>query len=157
VRLAEQALRTILLIEDEAADAQLLLRGFEKVGVLNPVIHLSNGDEALRYLAGKGEYKDRAKFPSPALILLDLKLPGMTGIQLLQWMRVQGELSRIPLVVLTADDGKETINAAYDLGANSYLVKPGKPGDIAKMVKAIQDYWITLNESPQLVMAADSV
>lgn len=153
--MAEDVLRTILLIEDESSDAELLLRGFDKAKVLNPIVHLSSGDEALRYLAGRGEFSDRIKFPLPALILLDLKLPGMTGMQLLQWMHVQGEIKRIPLVVLTADDRQETVNAAYDLGANSYLVKPGKPDEIARMVKVLQSYWIALNQAPQLVMAAN--
>jgi CheY-like chemotaxis protein len=153
--LAQQDLRTILLVEDEASDAALLLRGFEKAKILNPVVHLQNGDDALRYLAGKGEYSDRAKFPLPALILMDLKMPGMTGIQLLQWMRVQGEINRIPVVVLTNDDNPATVDAAYDLGANSYLVKPGKPAEIARMVEAIQRYWVKLNEPPQLVMRAE--
>jgi CheY-like chemotaxis protein len=149
-----EILRTILLIEDESADAALMLRGFEKARVMNPLVHLTNGDEALAYLAGVREYADRRKHPLPALILLDLKLPGMTGIQLLQWMRVQGEIRRIPVVVLTSDDNPDTIDAAYDLGANSYLVKPGNSAEIVRMVEAIQRYWVKLNELPQLVMRA---
>lgn len=150
-----EILRTILLVEDESSDAALLLRGFEKAKVLNPIIHLTNGDEALGYLAGVRQNADRRKYPLPALILLDLKLPGMTGIQLLQWMRVQGEIKRIPVVVLTSNDDPDTINAAYDLGANSYLVKPGNNAEIARMVEAIQRYWVKLNEPPQLVMQAE--
>jgi len=153
--MADETFRTILIIEDESADAALLLRGFEKAQVLNPVVHLTNGDDALRYLAGKGEYSDRKKHPLPALMLLDLKLPGMTGIQLLQWMRVQGEIKRIPVVVLTSDENPDTINAAYDLGANSYLVKPGNAAEINRMVQTIQRYWMKLNEPPPLVMRAE--
>jgi CheY-like chemotaxis protein len=153
--LAQQDLRTILLVEDEASDAALMLRGFEQAHVANPIIHLKNGDDVLRYLAGKAQYSDRSKYPLPALILLDLKIPGTTGIQLLQWMRVQGEINRIPVVVLTNDDNPATIDAAYDLGANSYLVKPGKPAEIARMVETIQRYWVKLNEPPQLVMRAE--
>lgn len=153
--MAKAVLRTILLVEDEATDAALLLRGFKKALVMNPVVHLRNGDDALRYLAGVGEYTDRARYPLPALILLDLKLPGMTGIQLLQWMRIQSEIKRIPVVVLTSDKTPETVNAAYDLGANSYLVKRGTPKEIAGMVENIQAYWVTLNEPPQLVMKAE--
>lgn len=153
--MATEILRTILLVEDDSADAALLRRGFEKAKVMNPVIHLSNGDEALGYLAGVRQYADRRKYPLPALILLDLKLPGMTGIQLLQWMRVQGEIKRIPVVVLTSDDSPDTINAAYDLGANSYLLKPGNAADIARMVETIQRYWVKLNEPPQLMMRAE--
>jgi CheY-like chemotaxis protein len=153
--MADENLRTILLVEDEVTDATFLLRGFEKAQVANPILHLKNGDDALRYLAGKGEFADRNKYPLPALILLDLKLPGTTGIQLLQWMRVQGEIKRIPVVVLTSDDNPQTINAAYDLGANSYLVKPGNAAEIARMVQSIQKYWVKLNEPPPLVMRAE--
>ena len=153
--MADTRLPTILLVEDEASDAALLCRGFEQTKVLNPIVHLTSGDEALAYLAGVGPYSDRSKFPIPALILLDLKLPGMTGLQLLQWRRTQPAIRRVPVTVLTGDDDPATINAAYDLGANSYLVKPGDPAQIAGMVKTIQSYWMELNEPPQLVMTAE--
>ncbi|HWH61543.1 MAG TPA: response regulator [Terriglobales bacterium] len=148
------SLPTILLVEDEATDATLLLRGFRKARVLNPIVHLKDGDEALAYLAGVGHYSDRIKHPLPVLILLDLKLPGMSGLQLLQWLRLQKQIRRIPVVVLTIDDRAGTLNAAYDLGANSYLVKPGDPAQIGRVVESIQRYWIELNEPPPLVMGA---
>src|SRR5581483_8402563 len=110
--------------------------------------------EALLYLEGRGRYADRGAFPFPVLILLDLKLPGMTGFQLLQWMRTRSDIRRIPVVVLTNDDAGETINAAYDLGANSYLVKPGGAAEITRMVNAIHQYWIDMNEAPKLVTRA---
>jgi CheY-like chemotaxis protein len=115
-----------------------------------------DGDQVLRYLAGKGEYADRVKYPLPAVILLDLKLPGATGMQILQWMRVQGEIKRIPVVVLTSDESPKTIDSAYDLGANSYLVKPGNPAEVVRMVQTVQQYWVNLNEPPQLVMSAEA-
>jgi CheY-like chemotaxis protein len=151
----EEPLSTILLVEDEESDVALLRRGFKKAGVLNPIVHISNGDYALAYLAGEGEYADRSKTPLPALILLDLKLPGMPGLQLLRWMRSRSEIKRIPVVVLTTSDDSKTINAAYDCGANSYLVKPGNREEIVEMVSAIQSYWIKLNEAPKLVMRAE--
>ena len=154
--MTDTTLRTILLVEDEATDATLITRAFEKAKVRNPVVHLSDGDSVLRYLAGKGEYADRLKYPLPAVILLDLKLPGATGMQILQWMRAQGEIRRIPVMVLTSDENPKTIDAAYDLGANSYLVKPGSPAEVARMVQTIQQYWVKLNEPPQLVMSADA-
>lgn len=152
--MTDHSLPTILLVEDEASDAALLLRGFAKAGVLNPIVHLKNGDDALAYLAGVGQYTNRTMYPLPVLILLDLKLPGMTGLQLLQWLRTQKEIRRIPVVVLTIERDSNTVNAAYDLGANSYLVKPGEPAEINRIVQAIQRYWIELNEAPPLVMQA---
>jgi len=153
--MAAPELATILLVEDEISDATLLRRAFASAHVLNPIVHLRNGDEALGYLAGVGEYSDRRRHPLPALILLDLKLPGMTGLQLLQWMRTERQLRRIPVVVLTLDESPSSINAAYDLGANSYLVKPGDPADVALLVQSIQRYWMELNQPPPLVMGAE--
>jgi CheY-like chemotaxis protein len=153
--MAERELATILLVEDEIADATLLRRAFDKAGVRNPIVHLRNGDEALAYLAGVGEYGDRVQHPLPVLILLDLKLPGMTGLQLLQWMCTERQLRRIPVVVLTLDDTSSSINAAYDLGANSYLVKPGDPERVARLAESIQQYWVELNQPPPLVMGAE--
>ncbi len=150
----DSVLPTVLLVEDEDADATLLCRGFEKIKILNRIVHLRNGDEALGYLAGVGPYGDRLQFPLPALILLDLNLPGLTGLQLLQWMRTRPAVRRIPVVVLTADEDPDTVGAAYDLGANSYLIKSAEPAHILRMVKAIQNYWLELNEAPHLIMGA---
>lgn len=153
--MAEHGLATILMVEDEATDAALVHRAFDKAHVLNPIIHLKNGDEALAYLAGVGKYGDRIEYPLPALILLDLKMPGMTGLQLLQWKRTNREARRIPVVVLTADEAPDTINAAYDLGANSYLVKPGSPEEVARLIETVQRYWMEMNQRPPLVMEAE--
>jgi CheY-like chemotaxis protein len=95
------------------------------------------------------------KFPLPALILLDLKMPGMTGLQLLQWMRTQRDIRRIPVVVLTGNEEPATVNAAYDLGVNSYLLKPGDAAQIGELVQSIQRYWMEMNQAPQLVMRAE--
>jgi CheY-like chemotaxis protein len=152
--MADRELATILLVEDEPADATLMGRAFERAKVLNPIVHIKNGDDALAYLAGVAKYVNRIEYPLPALILLDLKMPGMTGLQLLQWMRTNRDVRRIPVVVLTGDDSPATVSAAYELGANSYLVKPGNPNEIARLVDTIQRYWIELNQAPPLVMQA---
>jgi CheY-like chemotaxis protein len=149
--MAEPVLPTILLVEDTHSDAALIRRGFEKTNVLNPIVWVKNGQEALAYLSGLGQYGDRARYPLPALILLDLDLPEMTGFELLQWKRMQPYIRRIPVVVLTIDNA---INSAYDLGANSYLVKPGNPEEIMRVVKSIQEYWLGLNQPPKLVLRA---
>jgi CheY-like chemotaxis protein len=152
--MAEPVLPTILLVEDTPSDATLVRRGFEKTNVLNPIVWVKNGQEALGYLSGLGQYGDRTKYSLPALILLDLDLPEMSGFELLQWKRTQPYIRRIPAVVLTIDNAASTVNAAYDLGANSYLVKPGNPDEIMRIVKIIQEYWLGLNEAPKLVLRA---
>jgi CheY-like chemotaxis protein len=152
--MAETVLPTILLVEDTPSDAALIRRGFDKTNVLNPIVWVKNGQEALAYLSGLGQYGDRIRYPLPALILLDLDLPEMTGFELLQWKRTQPYVRRIPVVVLTIDKATSAINAAYDLGANSYLVKPGDPEEIMRIVKSIQEYWLGLNQPPKLVLRA---
>jgi CheY-like chemotaxis protein len=146
----------ILLVEDDAGDAALIRHAFEKNGVLNPIQHVSSGDTALAFLAGVNEYADRITYPLPVLILLDLKLPGMSGLELLRWLRTQRDIRRIPVVVLTTDDHPQTVNSAYDAGANSYLVKPGDRSHVIAMVKQVQQYWLRLNESPRLLMRAEA-
>ena len=152
--MAEPVLPTILLVEDTPSDAALIRRGFEKTNVLNPIVWVKNGQEALGYLSGLGQYGDRGRYPLPALILLDLDLPEMTGFELLQWKRTQPYIRRIPVVVLTIDNATSAVNSAYDLGANSYLVKPGNPEEILRVVKNIQEYWLGLNQPPKLVLRA---
>lgn len=152
--MAEPVLPTILLVEDTPSDAMLIRRSFEKTNVLNPIVWTKNGQEALAYLSGLGQYSDRNMYPLPALILLDLDLPEMTGFELLQWKRSQPNIRRIPAVILTIDNASSTVNAAYDLGANSYLVKPGNPEEVMRVVKIIQEYWLGLNQAPKLVLRA---
>jgi CheY-like chemotaxis protein len=147
----EDSKKTILLVEDESSDAELLIRAFKKAGVQNPIRHLDNGDVALFYLKGIDTYVDRDKNPLPALILLDLKLPGMSGLELLRWLRQQKNLRRIPVLVLTSENDARLMDAAYDAGANSYLLKSVSPDEIERVVNLITNYWLNLNESPLIV------
>jgi len=143
---------TILLIEDDAADASLLIRAFKRSGVANPIRHLRDGEEALAYFEGIGDLADRDKNPLPILILLDLKLPRMSGLELLQWMRPRRHLRRLPVVILTSERDPTYMEAAYDLGANSYLIKSPKEEDVLGLVELIQKYWIGLNEPAPIVL-----
>ena len=148
--MADETLGTILLVEDESADVQLIRRAFSVAGVLNPIAHAANAQEAMAYLSGVG-----GSFPTPILILLDLGLPGMTGFQLMEWLRSRKALRRIPVVVLTNDPESRSINSAYDLGANSYLMKPGTIEGVQRVVDSLRDYWLSLNEPPRLALAKD--
>ena len=146
-----QQLGTILLVEDEHHDARLLQRAFSRAGVLNPIQHMDRGDKALAYLSGINQYADREAHPVPILIILDLKLPGMSGLELLRWIRTQRELRRIPILVLTAERDDRFMESAYDAGANSYLLKSFEEKEIDRVVSLITNYWLSLNESPLVV------
>ena len=105
---------------------------------------------AVAYLSGKPPYADRNRYTLPALMLLDLKLPRKSGLEVLQWVRQQDGLKRLPVVVLTSSRETADVNRAYDLGANSYLVKPVAFESLLEMVKALNLYWMTLSERPEV-------
>lgn len=138
----------ILLVEDEPDDIFLLLRAFKKVNLANSVHVVKDGEEAVLYLSGQGIYSDRQKYPLPMLILLDLKLPRRSGLEVLEWLRQQPMLKRLPVVVLTSSREDSDLNRAYDLGVNSYLVKPVAFDGLINMVKQLNYYWVLLNEKP---------
>src|SRR5215471_1835180 len=114
----------ILLVEDNADDAALLRRAFIKARVMNPLHLARTAEEAIAYLGGSGKYANRSEFPLPSLVLLDLKMPGMDGFDVLRWIRQQPGLNLLRVVVLTSSDSMRDVNHAYQLGANSFLVKP---------------------------------
>jgi DNA-binding response OmpR family regulator len=133
----------ILLVEDDHNDVLLIKRAFQKVNIANPIIVVNDGEQAISYLAGREPYVDRAL---PMLVLLDLKLPRKTGHEVLEWLRGQANLKRLPVVVLTASSESSDVNRAYDLGANSYLVKPVTFDALVEMVKTLNLYWLILNK-----------
>jgi CheY-like chemotaxis protein len=141
---------TILLVEDDPNDVFLLQRAFRKAGFEHPVQAVGDGEEAVAYLTGAGSYADRAQFPLPLLVLLDLKLPRKSGLEVLAWLREQPALRRLPVVVLTSSREPADVNRAYDLGANSYLVKPLGFEALLDMVKSLNFYWLTLNEHAEV-------
>jgi CheY-like chemotaxis protein len=137
---------TILLVEDEPDDADLLIRAFRKAGIENPVRHVEDGDAAVAYLAGEAPFGNRQDSPLPIMVLLDLKLPRRSGFEVLAWLQGQPALRRLPVVVLTSSEQTDDINRAYDLGANSYLVKPVTTAGLHDMVRGMHAYWIGLNQ-----------
>ncbi len=140
----------ILLVEDEPADASLIQRALRKGGVINSIRVVRDGEQALNYLFGRGKYVDRAEYPLPGLILLDLKLPRVSGLEVLRQIKSVEVLKRIPVIILTSSDESKDVNGAYDLGANSYLVKPVKFSAFCKVAAEIRLYWQLLNEAPDL-------
>ncbi len=140
---------TILLIEDDANDVFLMQRALRKAEVPNPLQVVGDGDEAVEYLSGTGRYADRAANPLPVLVLLDLKLPRKNGLEVLQWLRGQQALRRLPVVVLTSSKEPADVNRAYDYGANSYLVKPLGFDALLNLVRSLNVYWLSLNEKAE--------
>lgn len=140
--------RAILLVEDDKNDAFFLQYAFESAGIANPLVWLEDGQKAMDYLSGTGPYSDRARFPFPCLVLLDLKLPGKGGLELLRWVRGQPVLSNLIIIVLTSSSEASDVEEAYRLGARSYLVKPLTVEKRLLMAKALKDYWLEFNEFP---------
>jgi CheY-like chemotaxis protein len=138
-------LSTILIVEDEVDDIELIGYAFAKAGVENPRHIVENGDDAAAYIEGSGKYADRARYPLQGLVLLDLKLPRRSGFEVLGVIRANEAAKRVPVVVLTSSDNKSDIDRAYAAGANSYLVKPVTRDSLVAMVKALDAYWIKLN------------
>jgi CheY-like chemotaxis protein len=139
---------TILLVEDEENDAFLLKRAFKKNNILNPVQWVRDGVEAVAYLSGKDAYADRQRYPAPEVILLDLKMPRMGGLELLAWIRDHPETRVIPTIIMTSSREDVDIEKAYHLGANTYMIKPSDFDTLAQMVKITHDYW-TMSVKPR--------
>jgi len=142
-------IETILLVEDDIHDAQLLRRAFTKAGVNTPLKTVKNGDEAVAYLEGESPYDNRAEHPYPGIVILDLKLPRRSGFEVLEWIRARNNDTKLlPVVVLSSSSVAKDVNRAYALGANSYLSKPYKSADFVQLVQAFRNYWLNLNEDP---------
>ena len=139
---------TILIVEDNPTDVLLIRRAFSKAQVVNPIQVVSDGQRAFEYLSGEAPFVDRGSFPLPSLILLDLKLPKRSGLEVLRWLKGQSVLARIPVVMLTSSAESLDVNAAYDSGANSYLVKPVAFDDLQRMMTAVHGFWIRESEAP---------
>ncbi len=144
------ARHTLLLVEDKSNDVLLIRRALGKAGIANPLQVVGDGDQAVAYLAGDGPFADRERFPLPGVVLLDLKLPRRSGLEVLEWLRGQPGLKRLPVVVLTSSAESRDINRAYDLGANSYLVKPVDFDALLQLVKGLGLYWLVLNAGPEI-------
>jgi len=140
----------LLVVEDNIDDFLLLKRAMRNAKLQNPLQHVDDGEKAIQYLSGLPPYDDRTRWPMPLVVLLDLKLPRRSGFEVLAWLRSQEGLRRLPVVVLTSSDQNEDIKKAYDLGANSYLVKPGTLEDLIKLTQLVDMYWVLCNKPAEL-------
>lgn len=141
-------MQPILQVDDDPNDIFLLQHAMKKAGVANPIQVARDGQRAIDYLKGAGKFANREEFPLPCLVLLDLKLPYVMGLDVLEWIRQQPGMCLI-VILLTASAEDADIETAYRLGANAFLTKPSTAGELEDMAKAIKDFWLTHNTLPQ--------
>ena len=139
---------TILLVEDNPDHAFLAKEGLNKSGFENLINVVEDGQEALDYLFRQGKYTDSEQYPMPELILLDIKLPKKTGIEVLKEIKTHEELKKIPIIMLTSSKRDEDIVDSYAYGANSYITKPMNFNEFTKAMMDLQLYWYTVNTLP---------
>jgi CheY-like chemotaxis protein len=137
---------TILFIEDDPAHAEITMRNFKKNRIGNQMIHLSDGQQALDYLFRQGEYANPETSPTPHLILMDLRLPKVDGLEVLEKLQSSPTLRCIPTVILTTSEAEADITKAYNFNVNSYLVKPLDVDKFSKMLETFGFYWIVWNK-----------
>lgn len=144
-------IKTILLVEDNPSDIDLTKRALANANIANKVVVAEDGQEALDYLFGTGHYAGRDAAPLLAVVLLDLKLPKVDGLDVLRRIRADERTKRLPVVILTSSQEEQDIAAGYDLGANSYIRKPVDFSQFAEAIKSMGLYWLVLNEPPPKV------
>ena len=139
----------ILLAEDEEDYVLLLKKAFAEANVASPLQVVSTGPEAMAYLKGEGKYASRDEYPLPDLLLLDIKLPGYGGLEIIGWVRSQPGLAGLRIIVLTSSEQLRDINDAYRLGANSFLLKPYDFGDLVHLSRMIKEFWLGISKCPE--------
>jgi len=156
LRLQRDKSTRILLVEDNPLDVELTLDAFREANIADNIHVARNGHDALDYLLGRHQYSDRQNYPLPDLILLDLKLPGIDGHEVLSRIKSTPTLKRLPVIILTSSQEEIDLIKSYDRGANSYLVKPVSANGFLGVVHQINQYWLGLNVSPPLTGTGES-
>ena len=140
--------RTICLVEDNPDDRFLFERAWRVAGIKNPLRMCADGTQALEYLLGTGSFTDRASHPLPAMILLDIKMPGLSGFEVLDRLRRDEKLRSIPVVMMTASTSPADVSEAYRLGANGFYIKPSSVQELVELLAALRGCWLRFNEFP---------
>ncbi|MDD2310639.1 MAG: response regulator [Desulfuromonadaceae bacterium] len=139
---------TVLLVEDNPDHAELVMRNMADFNVVNTIIHLEDGEAALDYLHGRGIYADRKQYPMPHLMLLDLRLPKVDGLDVLKEVKSDAALRPLPVVILTTSAAERDIAMAYEYHANSYVTKPVTFDDFSRLLRDLGFYWLAWNKRP---------
>ena len=138
----------MLVVDDDTDDRALMAIAFQSAGITTPVKEATDGQAAVDYLSGAGEFADRRANPMPSLVLLDLKMPRKTGFEVLEWRRADSVASGVPIVVLSASNAPSDVERAYRLGANGYFLKPTTLAELTKLCGVLKNYWLELAELP---------
>jgi CheY-like chemotaxis protein len=141
--------QVILLADDDPNDRFLVRRAFQKLGITNPLYEVHDGSAAIAYLAGEGQYSNRALFPFPGILLLDLQMPRVGGLEVLEWIRSKLTVSGLLIIVLSRNDELRQVNRAYALGANSFLTKPNSDQELEGLISSFRNYWMVKNTPPR--------
>jgi len=139
---------TILLVEDNPAHAELVMRSFEEHRIANQIVHVSDGESALDYLFARGSYATKENHPPPHIILLDLRLPRIDGLEVLRQIKESERLKRIPVIILTTSSAEKDAARAYERNVNSYVVKPIDFSQFTKLMDDLGMYWLGWNYFP---------
>ena len=142
------AIRTILLAEDSLADAEMAIDALREANLANPIVHVEDGVEAMEYLHRKGRFADRSE-EEPAVLLLDIKMPRMDGLEVLQRIRADERLRRMPVVILSSSREESDLVRSWNLGVNAYVVKPVDVDQFFDAVRTLGKFWAVLNEVPE--------
>lgn len=138
----------VLLVEDNIHDAEMTIRALRKVNLANNLVHVKDGEEALEFIFAKGKFSDRQPADLPKVILLDIKMPKVDGIEVLKQLKARESSKAIPVVIMTSSKEEEDIINSYELGVNSYVVKPVDFEGFARAVSQLGMYWLLTNQSP---------
>jgi CheY-like chemotaxis protein len=138
----------ILLAEDNMNEAELMIRAFRKLNLANSLLHVKDGVEALDFIFGRGAYAERKTKNNPKVILLDIKMPRVDGLEVLKLIRADPDTQLIPIVIMTSSKEEQDIINSYRLGANSFVVKPVDFNNFAKAVSELGLYWVLTNQAP---------
>jgi CheY-like chemotaxis protein len=142
--------QVVLSVDDNDVDGALLERAFKRTCVPARLYRVSEGPQALAYLSGDGIYRDRDSYPLPDLVLLDLAMPKMSGVEVLRWIREQTDVSKTKVLIFTSSEKPEDYKVANEIGADGYLLKPTKFDELKKLVKQIQEEWLEQKKKPKV-------
>jgi two-component system response regulator len=143
----DRTIRTILLVEDSMADAEMAVDALREANLANPIVHLEDGVDCLDYLYSRGAWAGRVG-GDPAVVLLDIKMPRMNGLDVLTQMRTDEKLRRIPVVILSSSREESDLARSWDLGVNAYVIKPVDVGQFFEAVRTLGQFWAVLNQRP---------